>query len=319
MKKFYLVLTVQLAQVFYLLPVTAQQATVYKSGDAVILYGVQPNTTVNIDVFKIVERAAIANSCGVLLVRSSESFAVDGQTIDPNSNLTIRELPENCSQLTGYPTTFRTTTGAIAITNKNSGSAYTIKLLNHKTTRQILSNDCGFVKLGEAQASKLNLPTITGGRADFLPSSFTQGKSLLCVKGALYVPFGLNLKTAVASVGGSSTTTTSNSSTTTTTQNSTSGSTSTTTVSSQTSQPKASKNSSANKLIINSVPPGTYIVKNAANPAQSKTYTVTGSSSCFVVERSQLGNASNFVVSRQGLTFPVSWSSVVETSTIPSC
>ncbi len=313
MNKVYLVLAVQLAQAIFSPSAIAQQATVYKSGDVVILYGITPNTTVNIDVTKSIERGAIANSCGVLLIRSSESFAVDGQTIDPNLNLIIRDLPKTCD-LTGYPTTFRTTTGAIAITGKSPNAAYTIKLLNHKTTRQIVSNDCGFVKLNENQANKLNLPTITGGRADFSPSNFTQGKPLLCVKGAMYVPAGFNLKSAVASANGGSTT-----NTTTTTGTSSSGSTSTTAVNSQTSQPTATKNSAANKLIISSVPPGTYTVKNASNPAQSKVYTVTGSSSCFVVERSQLSNAANFIVSRQGLTFPVSWSSVTETNAIPSC
>lgn len=307
-----LAVAVQLAQAT-LLPVLAQQATVYKSGDSVILYGVQPNTTVNIDVTKVVERGAIANSCGVLLIRSSESFTVDGQTIDPNSNLSILDLPASCSQLSGYPTTFRTKTGAIAIASKTPGGAYTIKLLNHKLTRQIVSNDCGFLRLGESQAAKLNLPTITGSRADFTPSNFTQGKPLLCVKGALYVPAGFNLKTAVASANGGSTSTAS------TTGTSSSGSTSTIAVSSQAAQPTVTKNSAANKLIISSVPPGTYTVKNASNPAQSKTYTVTGSSSCFIVERSQLGNANSFIVSRQGLTFPVSWASVTETNTIPSC
>lgn len=309
-----LTLAVQLAQAISYSAVQAQQATVYKSGDVIIFYAIQPNSTVTIDVTKPVERAAIANSCGILLIRSSESFAVDGQTIDPSSNLTIQEMPASCANLEGHPAIFRTTTGAIAITGKSPNAAYTVKLLNYKTTRQIVSNDCGFVKFNESQASKLNLPTITGGRADFSPSSFTQAKPLLCVKGALYVPAGFNLKTAVASASGSTNTTTSTTSTTGINSNG-----STTTLSSQTSQPMASKNSAANKLIIGSVPPGTYTVKNAANPAQSKVYTVTGSSSCFIVERSQLGNPTNFIISRQGLTFPVNWGSVSEVSSIPSC
>lgn len=297
----------------YGLPVLAQQAAVFKdSSGTVFLYGVQPNSTVTVDVTKPKQHAAIANSCGVLLVRSSETFSTDGQTIDPNSNLTIKDLPKTCGELAGYPATFRTGSGALAITGKTPQQAYTISLPNHKTTRRLVSNDCGFVKLSESTASTLNLPTITGGRADFSPANFLQAKPLLCVKSVLYISAGFNLKTAVANASGSSNTGG-------TSSGGGSSSVRSGSVSSQTAQPSAVKNIAANKLIISSVPPGTYVVRNGSNPALSKSYTVTGSSSCFVVERSQLSNPSNFIVSRQGLTFPVNWSTVPEVSVIPSC
>lgn len=43
---------------------------------------------------------------------------------------------------------------------------------------------------------------------------------------------------------------------------------------------------------------------NAANLSQSKVYTVT-SRGCLVGDRTQIGSPSKFLVSRQGLTFPL--------------
>jgi hypothetical protein len=77
---------------------------------------------------------------------------------------------------------------------------------------------------------------------------------------------------------------------------------------------------SGTKLIISSIPPGTYTVANAANLALKNTYTVT-SKACLVAERSLFGNATNFLVSRQGLTLPISWGTLPEIPAIkvPSC
>ncbi len=134
------------------------------------------------------------------------------------------------------------------------------------------------------------------------------------MKGALYFPVGFNPKSAVATaIVNSQAGLTPSGST-----NSTTQSTSTTKVSAQTAQPQAAK--SGNKLIITSIPPGTYTVANAANPSLKKSYTVT-SKACLVGDRGQLGNPSNFLVSRQGLTFPVSWGTLPEiaVAVVPSC
>jgi hypothetical protein len=91
-----------------------------------------------------------------------------------------------------------------------------------------------------------------------------------------------------------------------------------TAINSQTAQPQAAR--SGDKLIISSIPPGTYTVANVANPVLKKTYTVT-SKACLVAERTQLGNALNFLVSRQGLTLPISWGTLPEIPAVavPTC
>ena len=159
--------------------------------------------------------------------------------------------------------------------------------------------------------SSLNLPTITGGRADFSYTSPTVQASLSCVKGTLYFAKGFDAKTAIASATTNTTTTT------TTSTQQTIGST-TSTVSAQTAQPKATK--SGNSLVISSIPPGTYTVSNATNPSQSKVYTVT-SKACLVGDRTQIGSPSKILVSRQGLTFPIDWASLptIPAAAIPQC
>jgi hypothetical protein len=152
------------------------------------------------------------------------------------------------------------------------------------------------------------------------------------VKGALYFPVGFNPKSAVATAIALTTSATSTTATATTTSTtpttpttSTIPTTSTTTVSAQTAQPQAAK--SGNKLIITSIPPGTYTIANAANPSLKKSYTVT-SKACLVGDvsdwlrlRATIGNPSNFLVSRQGLTFPVTWGTLPEIPAVavPSC
>ncbi|MBO3461233.1 hypothetical protein G7B40_037510 [Aetokthonos hydrillicola Thurmond2011] len=120
---------------------------------------------------------------------------------------------------------------------------------------------------------------------------------------------------AIASSTAQSTTTTSNTVATTKTTTATTAQ-QTTTVSSQTAQPVAVK--SGNSLIISSIPPGTYTVTNYSNPQQSKVYTVT-LKGCLVSDRTQIGSPSKFLVSRQGLTFPVDWASLTTIPVVPSC
>jgi hypothetical protein len=132
-------------------------------------------------------------------------------------------------------------------------------------------------------------------------------QALSCVKGVLYFANGFDVKSAVASATGSSTTTTTTASTTTTS-----------TVSALVPQPVAAK--SGNYLVISSIPPGTYTVANAGNVTQAKVFTVT-SKGCLVGYRTQIGSPSKFLVSRQGLTFPVDWASLstIPAAAIPSC
>ena len=157
--------------------------------------------------------------------------------------------------------------------------------------------------------------TATGVRADFTYASLPLAQALSCTKGTLYFASGFDAKTAIASATNSTTTTTN-----TAAQQSTSStnSTGTSTVSAQTAQPKAAK--SGNNLIISSIPPGTYTVSNALNPTQSKVFTVTGKG-CMVGDRTQIGSPSKFLVSRQGLTFPVDWASLstIPGAAVPSC
>ena len=133
------------------------------------------------------------------------------------------------------------------------------------------------------------------------------------MRGALYFPVGFNPRNAMATAtsGGVAATSTTSNQTTNSNQNTNSNQTtnsnnnnSNTAINSHSAQPQAAR--SRDKLIISSIPPGTYTVANAANPIFKKTYTVT-SKACLVAERTQLGNATNFLVSRQGLTLPISW------------
>jgi hypothetical protein len=322
----------------------AQTATVFKTSDgAIYLYGREPSGSTEVGIVGNLVKAIASNECGLLLIRTDSAFSVDGQTINPNAITDVRTLTSNCTAMSSYPNVFKTPDGMNIAIKKSSGAVYAIAFPNHKTTRQVSVNACGYAVLRNVTATSLNLPAITGVRADFALASFPQAKPLACVKGALYFPIGFNPKSAVASAivnsqaiatpSGSTNSTTQSTSTTATTPTtpttattpttpttSTASTTSTTatTVSAQTAQPQAAK--SGNKLIITSIPPGTYTVANAANPSLKKSYTVTNKA-CLIGDRAQLGNATNFLVSRQGLTFPVSWTVLPEitAAVVPSC
>ncbi|MBN3869548.1 hypothetical protein [Nostoc sp. JL33] len=293
------------------LPATAQQATAFKDkNSSLFLYALSPNQAVEIEIQKPLERAIQANSCGLIIVRSDETFTLENQTVTPTSNFNIRELPKTCAELVGYPQIFETPTGAIAITGKIPNAAYTIAYPSHKVTKQLTVNACGFVQIRNFSASILNLPTVTAGRADFAFSALPIKDPLLCLKSVLYFPLGFNPRDAIANA----ITQTATPPTTTTT---------TTTVTSQTAQPVAVKN--GNYLIVSGIPPGTYTVINAANPSQVKTYTV-GIKACLVSDvsdwlrlRTQIGTPSAFLISRQGLTFPIVWSTLQQSPGVPNC
>ncbi|MHC5723121.1 MAG: hypothetical protein ACYTXY_03005 [Nostoc sp.] len=286
------------------LPAIAQQATAFKDkNSSLFLYALPPNQAVEIGVQKPLEKAIQADSCGLITVRSDETFTVENQTVTPTSNFNIRELPKTCAELVGYPQIFETPTGAIAITGKTPNAAYTIAYPSHKVTKQLTVNACGFVQIRNFSASILNLPTVTAGRADFAFSALPIKQPLLCLKNTLYFPLGFVPRDAIANA----ITQTATPPTTTTT---------TTTVTSQTAQPVAVKN--GNYLIVSSIPPGDYTVTNAVNPAQKKTYTVT-SKACLVSDRTQIGTPSAFLISRQGLTFPIVWAALQQISTVPTC
>ncbi len=299
-----------------LLPSTiqAQQATVFKSSTGkVFLYGMQPHSKVSVDIQGDFTETIKANSCGLVVIRPSSTFSlgtfsIDGQTINSSSITSVRSLLFDCTQMTNYPAVFKTSTGEVAI-KKTPGTNYTVTYLNHKVTRQVQVNSCGYAVLKNVTISSLNLPTATGGRADFAYTSLPSAKPLSCVKGVLYFPVGFDPKSAIASSTAQSTTTTSN--TAATTQQ-------TTTISSQTAQPVAVK--SGNSLIISSIPPGTYTVTNYSNPQQSKVYTVT-LKGCLVSDRTTIGSPSKFLVSRQGLTFPIDWASLttIPGAAVPQC
>jgi hypothetical protein len=309
----------------------AQTAAVFKDATgAIYLYGLPPSSSVEIGTTGNLVKAIASNECGLLVIRTDSAFSVDGQTINPNTITDVRTLTSNCTAMGSYPNNFKTPDGAftegggfrIAL-RKTPSTAYTVTFPNHKTTRQVSVNACGYAVLRNITATSLNLPAVTGVRAEFAVANFVQAKPLTCVKGALYFPVGFNPKSAVATAivnsqaiatpSGSTNSTTQSTSTTTTTPT-----TSTTTVNAQTAQPTAAK--SGTKLIISSIPPGTYAIANAANLQQKKTYTVT-SKACLVAERTQLGNATNFLVSRQGLTFPLSWAVLPEIAAnkVPAC
>ncbi|MCW5319013.1 hypothetical protein GTQ43_36885 [Nostoc sp. KVJ3] len=286
------------------LPAIAQQATAFKDKNSTLfLYAFPPNQTVEIEIQKPLEKAVQANSCGVIVVKSADTFSIENQTIMPNFNFNIRELPKTCAELVGYPQIFETPTGAIAIGGKVPNAAYTISYPNYKVKKQLTANACGFVQIRNFSASFINLPTITAGRADFAVSALPIKEPLLCLKSILYFPLGFNPRDAIANAIGVTTPPVTSPNT-------------TTPVNSQTTQPVAAK--SGNYLIVSSIPPGTYTVSNAANPSLSKTYTV-GNKACLVSNRTQIGSPSAFLINRQGLTFPIVWNALQETSTVPTC
>jgi hypothetical protein len=279
----------------------AQNAAAFKDNrDSLFIYGLQPNTSVEIELQKPLQKAINANSCGLVIVKSSETFSIENTTITPNFDFNVRELPKSCADLAGYPQIFKTPTGAIAIGGKVPSAAYTISFPNNRIKKQPIANACGFVQIRNVSAQFLNLPTITAGRADFAFSALPTKEPLLCLKNTLYLPLGLKLSDAIA-----------------TAINAPAPVPNTTgTINSQTAQPIAAKN--GNYLIISSIPPGTYTVANAANPSSSKTYTV-GTKACLVSDRTQIGSPSNFLISRQGLTFPLVWNTLQSVPSVPSC
>ena len=298
----------------------AQQATAFKDiTGRIFLYGLQPSSRVGVGITGDFSKTIQANSCGLVLIRPTPSFplgifSINGQSINPASITSVQSVSTNCSQMTSYPGVFKTASGAIAL-KKTPGADYTVTYPNRKVTRQVLVNSCGYVVLRNVNITSLNLPTATGGRADFPVVNLPVAQALSCAKGVLYFASGFDAKTAIATTATAASTTTT-AATTTSTQQTTSSTGST--VSAQTAQPKAVK--SGNSLVISSIPPGTYTVSNAVNAQQSKVYTVT-SKACLVADRTQIGSPSKFLVSRQGLTFPVDWASLstIPAAAIPPC
>ncbi|WP_392530192.1 hypothetical protein [Nostoc sp. C117] len=301
MNKLFTLLTIF---IFLQLPAIAQQATAFKDrNNSLFLYALPPNQVVEIEIQKPLEKAVQANSCGVIVVKSSETFSVGNTTITPNFNFNIRELPKTCAELVGYPQIFKTSTGAIAIGGKTANAAYTVSYPNYKVKKQLTANACGFVQIRNFPASFINLPTITAGRADFAFSALPIKEPLLCLKNTLYFPLGFSPRDAIANAVGF-------------VPPVAPPPTIQTTVNSQTAQPVAAK--SGNYLIVSSIPPGTYAVSNAANPSLSKTYTV-GIKACLVSDRTHLGSPNSFLISRQGLTFPIVWNALQQVASVPSC
>ncbi len=169
-------------------------------------------------------------------------FSIDGQTINPTSITAVQSISTNCSQMASYPGVFKTASGAIAI-KKTPGADYTVTFPNHKVTRQVLVNSCGYALLRNVNISSLNLTTATGGRADFTYANLTVAQPLSCAKGTLYFAKGFDGRNAIATTTASTQQPT----------NSTTSNSGTGTVSAQTAQPKAAK--SGNSLIISSIPP----------------------------------------------------------------
>ncbi|MUG92735.1 hypothetical protein F7734_09855 [Scytonema sp. UIC 10036] len=290
------------ATVFYASPVLAQSVSAFKdSSGQVYLFNLTPGSTIEVDLTKDLTRAVVANACGVISVKSSQSFTVDGQTYNPADNLELKQnVPSNCTDLAGYPTVFKTNTGAIAITGKTSGTAYTVQIPNNKSTRKFTVNPCGFVRLGkEVVSSTLGLPTSDGGKANFELSYFPESAPLSCIKGQLYYPVGFNKGASVtASAGGGS------------------GSGGGSTGATAPTNPSAAKN--GNNFILQNLINGTYKVSNATNPVQFKNVSVT--KSCLVVDRTTIGSPSTLMVTGSSFTgsYPYSWIGLTTTS-IPSC
>jgi hypothetical protein len=281
-----------IAAVAYALPASAQQASAFKDSNGIVyLYGLPPKSVVEVAVVKPFTRGVVANSCGVLLIKSSDSFSINGETINPNNfNLVTKDVPKNCSDLTGYPTVFKTSSGAIAITGKTPNNPYAVQIPNYKAKRQIVVNDCGFIRLNDKNAVTFNMPTTNGNRADFAIADFPQSKPLSCIKGTLYYPIGFDKQGTV--ISGSSGT-----------SQGSGGSSGTVSVNPQISR-------SGNYLIVQNLTTGTYKMANAVNPMQYKNYTV--SSSCFVADRTQFGSPSMIMLSGTGIAVPkqYSWTAI---------
>jgi len=328
MRKLALAIVVVTAISLYPISAFSQVAAAFKdSSGNVFVYGLLPNSTVSVGIKGTGTRRVRASSCGVLVVHPSvsfpvQNFLVDGTTFSPSSVSTVQSLPKDC-MLTGYPSVFKTPQGALAILGKTPGAVYPIQYPNYSTNKLITVNTCGFVKLRGGNLTSVNVPTITGGRGDYAYSNLPTSEPMRCVRNTMYTPVGWKPPTTVASGGNSSTSgnngSTSGNTTATTgnTGNSGNSSTGTTgnsgssTVNSTTSAtPTAAK--SGNLLIVKNLPPGTYVVANAINPKQSKTYTVV--KGCLVSDRTTIGSPSTLLISRQGLTFPVSWASLTEVS-----
>ena len=75
-------------------------------------------------------------------------------------------------------------------------------------TRQVLANACGYVVLKNTNTTLLNLPTATGGRANFAYASLPVAQALSCAKGVLYFAKGFDAKSAIASATTATTTST---------------------------------------------------------------------------------------------------------------
>lgn len=278
-------------------------ATAYKSGNTMFLYGLQPNSKISVDIYRTVTKAIMSDSCGTVFIKASQIFKIENYTVNPNSDLVNHDLPKekNCN-LSELPPIFKTPSGIIAITGNSPNTAYRITYPNRKTTRQLLVNDCGFIKLNVEGIESINLPTVTGDRGNFSTNDFLNSKPLNCVNSTLYLPAELNLKSLiVTSISINPVNTIPNSSS---------------SVNSQTAQLIATKN--GNYLIVSSVPPGSYTITNAAKPNQKKTYRV-GVKSCFIGDITQIGTPSNILISRQGLTLPISWKTLRQVSTLPNC
>ncbi|WP_414623801.1 hypothetical protein [Calothrix sp. CCY 0018] len=288
--------------VFSQSPVFAQQSTAFKDeNNTLFLYGLEPSKVVEIKLQKPLHKAFKSNECGLVTVNSDDVIQFESQVITPNFNFEVKENPKTCNELATYPQIFRTLNGAIAIQGIPN-KAYKITYPNHQIKRQIIANECGFIQIRNFSAPFLNLPTVTKERADFAFASLPINKPLACLKNKLYFPVGFDPKLAIASALGAS-----NPPTTAPPSN---------TVNSQNAQPVAVKN--GNLLIITGIPPGDYTVVNASNPVQKKSYTVT-SKACLVSDIQSIGSPNNFLISRQGLTFPVAWSNLQTVSTIPVC
>lgn len=159
------------------------------------------------------------------------------------------------------------------------------KLLN----RRVRANSCGYAIIRNAVGTTIFLPTAQGAKAEFIIANIPQQKPLACVRGNLYLPIDFNPNNAVATAIDSD--------------------------KPDIPQPIIVRNNE--NLIINNIPPGTYTVTNAVTQ-QSKVYAVTDKG-CLVSNRSDIGNATKFLISRQGLTFPIDWDAVISVDAVPSC
>jgi hypothetical protein len=306
----------------------AQKAAVSKdSNGAVHLRQLTPLSTVQIEIIKTTNRAVIANRCGVIVVRATQPFIIDGQTINPSDNNIQNQgtVPGNCAELSSYPLVFKINSGAIAIQGKTPSAAYAIQIPNARIPRRIFVNKCGLARVNDSSAVGFNLPTTVGGRADF-PNIYIpqQSKAPLCIKGVLYYPIGFD-KNTLASADGSLTIPSGGSGSTTYTtpgggtiivSGSSGGSSGSGTV---TGEPQVNRNS--NLLIVQNVASGTYRVGNLTNPTQFKNYTVATGKSCFVADRTQFGSPSILTIRGPGYFTPqkqYSWSTLTSTA-VPTC